>query len=892
MNHRYFVSPSLAALASAAALACLVLAPVRSLQAQRLPSTVLPEHYTLTLTPDLKAATFSGVESIDVTIAEPAGAITLNSAEIAFQSVSVTANGKQQTASVTLDNSKEQATFTFPEKLAAGKATLAIAYTGILNNRLRGFYLSKTARRNYAVTDFEPTDARRAFPSFDEPAFKATYDVSLVVDSADTAISNSPIEADTPGPGAGKHTLKFSTTQKMSTYLVAFLVGDFQCTAGESDGVAIRVCATPDKVALTPYGVDVAKWVLHYYDNYFGIHYPLKKLDLIALPDLEAGAMENFGAITYRETYLLIDPRTASVGAKKEVAIVIAHEMSHQWFGDLVTMQWWDNLWLNEGFATWMENKSVAIMHPEWNIDQTVANDEDTTLNLDAQPTTRSIRAKAETPDEISQMFDGIAYGKASDVLLTVENYLGPETFRKGVHAYLTAHEYANATAEDFWNAQTATSGKPVDKIMESLVAQPGEPLLTFGEPAKGQVSVAQRRFFLSPGIQPDPTQKWTLPVCFEKVAAGEAQSESTSSPGWKPAKDRKCQVLTPTASTLPVPKAGTFFANAGGKGYYRSAYPPSVYAALVANVETGLTPTERISLIGDEWAQLRANKATVGDYMNLVAAVKADPNVNVLGGAIGGVNAIYEGVAATPEEKAAVSAWIRSTLAPELAKLGPPSDSDSPNTRELRAELFGILGYYGKDPAVVAQANSIVEKYLADPASVDATLSQTALAVAARNGDAALFDKLQKIAESSTNPEFQDSALRLLAQFEDPALVQRSLDYAVSGKVRNQDAAIQFSIALQIDGTRDTAWKYIQANWDKVQAQLTTESGGRLVSSTGSFCSSAGRDDVKQFFSTHKVAASDLALKHAIEHIDGCIELRALQEPNLKQWLAAQPKP
>jgi len=875
MYHRSLASRYLAALASAAALACLVLASVRSATAQRLPSTVLPEHYTLTLTPDLKATTFSGVESIDVTIAEPAGAITLNAAEIAFQSVSVTANGKQQTASVTLNNSKEQATFTFPEKLAAGKATLSIAYTGILNNQLRGFYLSKTARRNYAVTQFEPTDARRAFPSFDEPAFKATYDVSLVVDSADTAISNSPIEADTPGPGAGKHTLKFSTTPKMSTYLVAFLVGDFQCTGGESDGVAIRVCATPDKVALTPYGVDVAKWVLHYYDNYFGIHYPLKKLDLIALPDFEAGAMENFGAITYRETLLLIDPKTASVGAKKEVAIVIAHEMAHQWFGDLVTMQWWDNLWLNEGFATWMENKSVAIMHPEWNIDQGVANDEDSTLNLDAQPTTRSIRAKAETPDEINQMFDGIAYGKAGDVLLTVENYLGPETFRKGVHAYLTAHEYANATAEDFWNAQTATSHKPVDKIMESLVAQPGEPLLTFGEPAKGQVSVAQKRFFLSPGIQPDPAQKWTLPVCFEK--GDESQ---------------KCEVLTPAASMLPVPKTGLFFANAGGKGYYRSAYPPSVYANLVANVETSLTPTERISLIGDEWAQLRANKAKVGDYMNLVAAVKADPNANVLGGAIGGVDAIYERVAATPEEKAAVSAWIRRTLAPDLANLGPPSESDPPNTRELRAELFGILGFYGKDPAVLAQANSIVEKYLADPASVDATLGQTALAVAARNGDAALFDKLQTLAETSTNPERQNRALRLLAQFEDPALAQRSLDYAVSGKVRNQDAAIQIAYALQIDGTRDLAWKYIQANWDKVQAQLTTEMGGVLVNSAGSFCSAASRDDVKQFFSTHKVAASDLALKHAIEHIDGCIEFRTLQEPNLKQWLETQPKP
>ena len=864
-----------AALASATTLFCLILAPARPANAQRLPDTVRPEHYTLTLTPDLKAATFSGIETIDVTLAEPVSAITLNSAEIAFQSVSVTANGKQQTATVSLDKGKEQATFTVPDKLYAGKATLSITYTGILNNELRGFYLSKTGRRNYAVTQFEPTDARRAFPSFDEPAFKASYDVSLVIDSADTAISNSPIAADTPGPAAGKHTLKFLTTPKMSTYLVAFLVGDFQCTAGESDGVVIRVCSTPDKVALTPYGVDVAKYVLHYYNNYFGIPYPLKKLDLIALPDFEAGAMENFGAITYRETDLLLDPKTASVGAKKEVALVIAHEMAHQWFGDLVTMQWWDNLWLNEGFATWMENKPVADLHPEWNIDQLVAADEDATLILDAQPTTRAIRAKAETPEEINQMFDGIAYGKASDVLLTVENYLGAETFRKGVHAYLAAHLYGNATAEDFWNAQTAASHKPVDKIMQSLVAQPGAPLLTFGEPASGKVTVSQKRFFLSPSIQPNPAQKWTLPVCFKTGA-----------------ETQKCQVLTPADSTLPVPKAGLFFANAGGKGYYRSAYPPSLYAALVANVETSLTPTERISLVGDEWAQLRANKAAVGDYLNLMAAIKADPNSEVLRNALGGVNATYERVAATPEEKVAVSAWIRATFAPEFARLGAPSESDSPNTRELRSQLFGVLGYYGKDPAVLAQANQIAERYLADPASVDPTLGQTALFIAARNGNEALFDQFQKVAETSTNPQFQESALRLLAQFEDPVLVQRSLDYAASGKVRNQDAAIQFALALQVNENRDQAWKYIQANWNKVQAQLTTELGGILVGSTGSFCSAADRDGVKQFFSTHKVPAADLALKHAIEHIDGCIELRALQEPNLKQWLAAQPKP
>ena len=867
-----------ASLATFAAFFCLILAPAGLLHAQRLPQAVRPEHYTLTLTPDLKAATFSGVETIDVTIAEPTDRITLNAAEIAFQSVSVAAGGKQQKATVALDKEKEQATFTFAETLPAGKATLAIAYTGILNGELRGFYLSKTARRNYAVTQFEPTDARRAFPSFDEPAFKAAYDVSLVIDSADTAISNGPIVSDTPGDksglGAGKHTLKFLTTPKMSTYLVAFLVGDFQCSEGESDGVAIRVCSTPDKVALTPYGVDVAKYVLHYYNNYFGISYPLKKLDLIALPDFEAGAMENFGAITYRETDLLLDPKTATVGAKKEVALVIAHEMAHQWFGDLVTMQWWDNLWLNEGFATWMETKAVAAMHPEWNMDQTTVSGVDDTLNLDAQPTTRAIRAKADTPDEINQMFDGIAYGKAGAVLLTVENYLGEETFRQGVHNYLAAHSYANATAEDFWNAQTAASHKPVDKIMESLVAQPGAPILTFGEPANGKVPVAQKRFFLSPSIQPGPAQKWTLPVCF------------------KTANGQDCQVLSPAASTLPVPKTGLFFANAGGKGYYRSAYTPSAYAALVANVETGLTPSERISLIGDEWAQARANKATVGDYLNLVAAVKADTDSEVVSAATGGIGAIYSRVASTAEEKAAVAAWIRATFAPELARLGAPSERDTPNTRELRAQLFGLLGYYGKDPAVLAQARQIVEKYMADPASADPTLSQTALYIAARNGDAALFDQLQQVAETSTNPEFQEGALRLLAEFEDPALVQRALDYAASGKVRNQDAAIQFALPLQSDATRDQAWKYIQSHWDKVQAQFTTEMGAALVSSTGSFCSASARDDVKDFFATHKVAASDRALKHAIEHIDGCIELRTLQEPNLKQWLATQPKP
>jgi aminopeptidase N/puromycin-sensitive aminopeptidase len=867
--------PSLRHIASRLLCCCLLaavaIAAASTAHAQRLPNTVRPQHYSLTLTPDLKAATFTGSETIDVTLAEPTSSIILNAHDLTFQSVKIEAAGKTQTANVSEDKEKQQATFSVSDRIPAGKARISVEYTGILNGELRGFYLSKTARRNYAVTQFEQTDARRAFPSFDEPAFKATYDITLVVDKGDTAISNSPIENDTPGPGPDKHSLKFLTTPKMSTYLLAFLVGDFQCTSGEQDGVAIRACSTPDKVAFTPYAVDVARYVLHYYNNYFGIPYPLKKLDLIGLPDFEAGAMENFGAITYRETALLVDPKTASLNSKEGVALVIAHEMAHQWFGDLVTMQWWDNIWLNEGFATWMENKPIAAMHPEWNIDQMVAANLDGVLNLDAQPTTRAIRARADTPAEIEQMFDGISYGKASDVLLSVENYIGEETFRRGVHSYLEAHLYGNATAEDFWNAQTATSHKPVDKIMESLIAQAGVPLITFGQPQNGHVAVSQRRFYLTPSVKPDPSQKWTLPVCF-RTADGK----------------QDCQLITPQSTSLAIPHSSLFFANAGGKGYYRSAYSPNDYEALASHLESSLSPTERISLIGGEWAQVRADKATVGDYLNLIAAIKTDSNANVVSSALDGLGAIESRIASTPEEKDALRAWFREQFGPEYAKLGPPSPNDSANTKQLRSLLFASLGE-AKDEQILSQAREISEKYIANVDSVDPNLAQTALQITARNGDSELFDKLQKIAETSTNPEIQSGALHLLALFENPDLAKRALEYAVSDKVRNQDAAIQLAIALEVDKNRQLAWNFIQTHWDEVKKEFTPEMGNALVGATGAFCNASARDEVQSFFATHKVPDTDQELKHSIERINGCIELRDLQEPKLKSWLATQ---
>ena len=854
------------------AFACLLLVCAASAYGQRLPDTVIPEHYTLTLTPDLKSATFTGSEKIAVQVQHPTDSITLNAAEIKFSSVSATVNGQALAANVTLDDKKEQATFTFPQTLPAGELTLAIEYTGILNNELRGFYLSKTEKRNYAVTQFEPTDARRAFPSFDEPAFKATFDVTLVVDKGDTAISNTNIVSDTPGPGPDKHTLHFATTPKMSTYLVAFLVGDFQCISGESDGTPIRVCGTPGKQQYGAFALSAAEYILHWYNDYFGIKYPMPKLDLIGIPDFEAGAMENFGAITYRETDLFIDEKTASVGEKKNVAEVVAHEMAHQWHGDMVTMKWWDNIWLNEGFATWMENKPVAAWHPEWHIPQDVAASLNGTLDYDSQKITRAIRAKAYTPDEINQMFDGISYGKAAAVLLMTEQFEGPEVFRKGVHNYLEAHMFGNSTAEDFWNAQAAVSHLPVDKILSSYVAQAGVPVLAFSEPSKGSVQVSQSRFYLNPQIKPDAQQTWTIPVCFGAV--GEKSH---------------CDVLDSAQQSLKAPAGSVFFPDAGGRGYYRFALPDDVYAKVLAGVETSLTPEERIAMLGDEWAGVRSNHDAVGDYLNLVAAVKDDTSAAVIDTAIGPIQTIDGRIATTPQEHQALAAWVVRNFKPAYTRLGAPSADDSPDKKELRSALFGVLGVIGKDPDVIAESRKLSEEYLSNPASVDPNVAQTAAAIAAENGDAAFFDQLQHVYETANNPQVKEYALRLLALFRDPDLEKRSLEYAVSGKVRNQDAIFQLLLPMRDADTREVAWDFMRNNWDKVQAQITTSMGGYLVSGAGAFCSEQKKQEAVDFFSAHPVPASGQMLQRAKDQIDDCIQLRTDQGPKLQQWVGGQ---
>src|SRR5579864_6717820 len=432
--------------------------------AQRLPEVARPDNYKLSFTPDLEKASFEGDETISLHVVKPTSEITLNAVDIDFHDVSITSNGVSQKATVKPEKDKEMVVLSVEKPLAAGAATVHITYTGILNNEMRGLYLGKDDQgRKYAATQFEATDARRAYPSFDEPDYKATFDITAVAPKGMVAISNQKIVSDTEGPG-DKHTVKFATTAKMSSYLAALVVGNFEYVEGEQDGIPIRVYATTGKKEMGKFALEVASDVLKYYDKYFGVKYPYGKLDLVGLPDFSAGAMENTGCITFREVILLIDEKQGSVDLKKTIASVIAHEMAHQWFGDLVTMKWWDDVWLNEGFATWMSSKPVQAWRPEWNADLDDVSGTGGTLNVDALANTRPIHQAAETPAQIQELFDGIAYGKAAAVLRMLESYLGEETFRAGVNAYLKQHQYANATAEDFWDAQARRPGSPSTK--------------------------------------------------------------------------------------------------------------------------------------------------------------------------------------------------------------------------------------------------------------------------------------------------------------------------------------------------------------------------------------------------------------------------------------------
>ena len=848
------------------------------LTAQRLPTTVIPSHYKLFLDPDIAQQKFTGEETINVHVQQATSEIVLNSLglEISLAEALPGFDAPALPAQVIYDQPNEIVRLTFAKPLPKGAISLHLKFSGKLTSGLRGLYLSKSARRQYAVTQFEGTYARMMFPGFDEPAFKATFNLSVIADKGDTAISNGRIVKDEPLPGSTRHKITFSTSPKMSTYLVALAIGDWQCLERTVDEVPIRVCAEPDKKQHGQFALEAAAQSVHFYNQWYGIKYPFEKLDMLAIPDYEWGGMENTASIFYRDTALLMDEKTASVFTRREHAAVVAHEIAHQWFGDLVTAAWWDDIWLNEGFASWMERKPIMAWHPEWRLEEDEAVDAQRVIGLDSLTAARAIHGDPRTSAEIKEMFDGITYQKGAAVLGMLESYVGQEVFRNGVNAYLKAHASGNATSADFWQAVARVSGKPVDKIMPTFVMQSGVPLVTVSGSCHMDhipLKLAQERFLLSASTAAKQDQLWSIPICTK--AAKNLGSACYLA-------DKKTEAADVNACPDWI------FANRDAKGYYRVLYQdPKDLMTMAAAAEKELTVPERIAFVEDTWAMARSGKQPVGIFLNVAQELRSERNRNV----VGFIAEHMIGIARTlvPEqEKTKYDEIIRRQFAPLAKEIGwSPSANDTDDQKAQRANLLGILGFAG-DPEAVAEARKLTQAYIKEPASVEGTIIAPALGVAAANGDAALYDQFADAMEHAHSVDEYYNFLYALTAFRRPELAKRTLALVEQEKIRQQDYTGLFSALLAASPAREIAWDYLKAHWDSLAEKVASFGGRGAVSALAAFCSVEMRDDIQQFFTTHRAPGAERAVRQSLERINSCIEFKQLQGGNMQKFLQA----
>jgi aminopeptidase N/puromycin-sensitive aminopeptidase len=638
------------------------------------------------------------------------------------------------------------------------------------------------------------------------------------------------------------------------------------------------VYASPGKKELSTFALDAAENIMRYYNRYFSIKYPYGKLDLIGLADFSAGAMENTGCITFREILLLADAQHSPIDLKREIASVIAHEMAHQWFGDLVTMKWWDDIWLNEGFATWMSTKPVAAWKPEWNMQLQDVADTARSMDEDSLINTHPIHQEAETPDQILELADGITYGKTAAVLRMLESYMGPETFRAGVNAYLEKHAYGNATAADFWDAQTQVSRKPIDKLMPTFIEQPGPPLVTVEKACSGKsqkVTLGQRRYFYDRAkFEAGNNELWQIPVCIKRGPDAKSSEE-------------RCELLTQKQQTFTLPGCSAWVnINPAANGYYRSGYDSDAVRDMAKDAETALDPAERIMLPFDVWASVRVGREKIGDYLALVEGLQGDRTQSVLGPLIEQLDYIERNLISDADRESYRN-WVRQLLAPAAADVGwEAKPGESPDWEGLRAELMAGLGYTARDPEVEALARKLATQALDDPSSVNHELAFAAIQVAADGGDEAFYNKIMEGLKTAKTPEQIFIYHRALAQFSDPALLEKTLEFAISPDVRSQDSLMLISRVMRNPHGHKLAWDFVTTHWDKLKSLGGAFAGAAIAGGAGSFCDEGMRDQVQNFFAVHQEPASARTLKQSLERINYCVDLKAQQGSQLAAWL------
>jgi puromycin-sensitive aminopeptidase len=825
----------------------------------RLPATVTPERYEIRLTPDLTNWTFAGEETVSLKVREPVREIALNAAELELHSASLRLKGgRALPAGITLDGENEQATFSFSETIEPGACELRIEFSGILNDKLHGFYRStyKDAagrEKPLASTQFESTDARRAFPCWDEPAFKAVYQVTLVIDETLTAISNASVVNEKKLAGTGKKEIVFADTMKMSTYLVAFIVGEFEATDPVIIGKApLRVWAVPGKRRLADFALAIGKASLEHFSRYYDIPYPGDKLDLIAIPDFASGAMENLGAITFRETALLVDAEKATRAELERVADVVSHENAHMWFGDLVTMKWWNGLWLNEAFATFMEMLAVDAWKPEWRRWDSFTVSRAAAMQVDGLKSTRPIEFPVERPEEAAGMFDVLTYEKGASVLRMLEQYLGAEAFRDGIRLYLGRHAYANAETTDLWDALEESTKQPVRALMDSWIFQAGYPLIAVSKDSGGLLLSQQIFRYLQDGSDRD--RQWHVPIFVRAATRAGIINRTLLMTG----REQRIQLDSDVEWAV---------VNAGAHGFYRVRYDGELLDSLQSGLREKLSAVERFCLVNDAWASTLAGLTTLADYLTLIELLRDEDDLNVWTAVIGSAHHLDRIL--DDGQWASLGQRLRDLLAPAVERFGwEPRRGESDLERQLRGDLIGALGTLGEDRATQARARELYARYEKSADGVDRNLIPALVSIIAHTGSNGDYENFYRRFKEAGTPQEETRYLFSLAHFRDSRLIERTLELTLNGEVRTQNAPYLMRGILLNKDARERAWSFMKEHWDEMLRQYPDNSIARMCEGIIGLVSAALEADVRAFFAGHPVKQGAKQMEQHLERL------------------------
>ncbi|KAJ9300543.1 hypothetical protein DTO271G3_1707 [Paecilomyces variotii] len=858
-----------------------------------LPTNVKPLHYDLTLEPDFEKFTYEGTVIIDLDVVEDTNSISLNSNEIDIHSTTVSAGGAVVTSSpeVTYDQDAQTTTVKFKETIPAGsKAQIKQTFTGQLNDNMAGFYRSsykdKNGQKKYiATTQMEPTDARRAFPCFDEPALKAKFTVTLVADKGKTCLSNMDVdqvfEVDSKITGGKRQATKFTTSPLMSTYLVAFIVGDLNYIETKNFRVPIRVYATPDQdIEHGRFSLELAARTLAFYEKAFDSEFPLPKMDMVAIPDFSAGAMENWGLITYRIVDVLLDEKTSGASMKERIAETVQHELAHQWFGSLVTMDFWDGLWLNEGFATWMSWYSCNAFYPEWKVWQTYVIDNlQSALSLDSLRSSHPIEVPVKRADEINQIFDAISYSKGSSVLRMISKYMGEDVFIQGVRDYIKKHAYGNTQTGDLWAALAKASGKPVESVMDIWTKNVGFPVVTVSEnPAKSTIHVKQNRFLRTGDVRPEE-DKTIYPV-FLGLRTKDGVDESIT--------------LSEREGEFKVPDLDFFKLNADHTSIYRTSYTPERLEKLGKAAKDGrLTVEDRAGMIADSGALAASGYQKTSGLLSLLKGLDTESEYvvwNEMLTRIGTLRAAW--LFEDQRVKDALKAFQRSLVSEKAHQVGWQfSPDDDHILQQLKALTFGSAGM-SDDPVVVNAAKDMFKRFAeGDRSAIHPNIRGSVFSIVLKNGGEKEYDVILDRFRNAPTSDEKNTALRTLGAAEDPALIKRTLDLASGDEVKNQDIYMPLAGLRGHTNGIKARWEWLKTNWDAIYKRLPPSLGmlGSVVQiTTSSFCTEEQLKEVEEFFASKDTKGYDRAVEQSLDAIRAKVHWLKRDRSDVENWLKA----